>query len=73
MTLLLAPTKVQLRVYKIVADEKIKKHLESLGITINSILSILLNQAGTTIVLVKEARYALDNNLARSIFVTPLA
>ena len=67
MTLLLAPTKVQLRVYKIVADEKIKKHLESLGITINS------NQAGTTIVLVKEARYALDNNLARSIFVTPLA
>ncbi len=68
MPLVIAPLNQELRVIKILADEKTKKHLESLGITINSTLKVLSSQ-GNIIVSLKEGRLALDSTLATKIIV----
>ncbi len=69
MPIVIAPTDVDLKVIRIMADEKTKKHLESLGVTINSVLKILSNSGGTVICMVKDGRLALDKALATKIFV----
>jgi ferrous iron transport protein A len=69
MPILIAPLNKELKVIKISTDDKTKKHLENLGITINSTLTLLSNEGGTAIVVIKEARYALDRNIASKIMV----
>lgn len=69
MPLVIAPMNVLLYVVKILADEKVKKHLESLGITINSELMVLSMSGGSVILKVKEGRLALDRTLATKIVV----
>lgn len=68
MPLIFAPVEKTLKVIKIMADDKTKKHLENLGITINSELQIL-NSGSSVIVLIKATRLALDAGLASKIFV----
>jgi len=68
MPLIFAPVEKTLKVIKIMADDKTKKHLENLGITINSELQIL-NSGSSVIVLIKATRLALDSGLASKIFV----
>ena len=41
MPIYLAPLNVNLKILKVLTDEKTKKHLESLGITINSSVTVL--------------------------------
>ena len=67
MPIALAPLNQTLRVVKILADEKTKKHLESLGITIDSMITVLSHSG--TIVLVKDGRLALDSDIATKILV----
>ena len=69
MPLTLAPIGQELTIRKIVVEEKLKKHLENLGITINSKITILSQTGGNLICLVKEGRLALDKNTALKIFV----
>lgn len=69
MPLIIAETGRELKVIKILSNDKVKKHLESLGITINSIIRILGRNSGSVIILVKESRLALDKGIATSIFV----
>lgn len=69
MPLVFAPIGRDLRVVKILTDEKTKKHLESLGITIDSNLKIISQSGGSTICLIKDGRLALDKDLAMKIFV----
>jgi ferrous iron transport protein A len=69
MPLVVAPIGKSLRVIKIATDEKTKKHLESLGITVNSDISIISQSGGSTICHVKDGRLALDKNIATKIFV----
>ncbi len=69
MPLIVAPVGRDLRVIKIMTDDKTKKHLESLGITVDSVISILSQSGGSTICLIKDGRLALDRNLATKIFV----
>lgn len=69
MPLVIAPLDVELKIIKILADDKTKKHLENLGITINSKLKVLSRQAGSVILMVKEGRLALDKNLSTKIIV----
>ena len=64
-----APIGKNLTVKRILTDDKTKKHLESLGITIGSTLSIISASGGSVICLVKDGRLALDKNLATKIFV----
>ena len=69
MPIVLAPTNKILKIVKIVADEKIKKHLENLGITINGDITILSSSGGTVVCKIKDGRIALDRNLSTHIFV----
>ena len=49
MPLVFAPIGKDLRIVKIMTDEKTKKHLESLGITIDSTISIISQSGGSVI------------------------
>ena len=49
MPLVIAPPNKELKIVKILADEKTKKHLESLGITVNSTITDL-NQSGGNVI-----------------------
>lgn len=69
MPIVVAPMGKSLTVKRILTDDKTKKHLESLGITIGSTLSIISASGGSVICLVKDGRLALDKNLATKIFV----
>ena len=69
MPLSLAPTDRSLRVIKVLADEKVKKHLEALGITVNSEIRILDQSGGSIICFVKDGKLALDKSMATKILV----
>lgn len=69
MPIAVAPVNRPLRVVKILADEKIKKHLENLGITIDSEIIVLSRSGGSIICKVKDGRLALDHDLAMKILI----
>lgn len=69
MPLVIAPLNVVLTVIKILLDEKTKKHLESLGITIDSQIMVVDNVEGNVIIVIKDGRLALDKNIATKILV----
>ena len=69
MPIVIAPANRKMRIVRIVADEKIKKHLENLGITVNGEVTILSSSGGTVVCKVKDGRIALDSNLSTHIFV----
>lgn len=70
MPMVVAPEGKSLRVIKVLADEKTKKHLENLGIMVNAMLTILSVSNGSVICQVKDGRLALDKQIATKIFVT---
>ena len=59
----------ELTVRKVGAEEKVKKHLQELGITEGSKIKLLSSSGGNVIVVVKEGRLCLDKNLASKILV----
>lgn len=69
MPIALAPINQELKVVKVLADDKTKKHLESLGILVNSSLTIVSSVNGGVVVAVKEGRLALDRSIASKILV----
>ncbi len=69
MPIVLAPVNKVLKIVRIAADDKTKKHLENLGITINGDITILSSSGGTVVCKIKEGRIALDRNLSTHIFV----
>ena len=66
----MAPTGRDLRIVRILTDEKTKKHLESLGITIDATISLISVSGGSVICLIKDGRLALDKEMATKILVT---
>lgn len=69
MPLPIAPTGEELTVRKVLAEEKNKRHFESLGITIGTKIKVLSSVGGNVIILVREAKLALDRSLAMKILV----
>lgn len=69
MPIMLAPLNEEVRVIRILADEKMKKHLESLGILVNSRLTVISTVNGGVIVIIKNGRLALDHEIASKILV----
>ncbi|MCQ2086909.1 MAG: ferrous iron transport protein A [Bacilli bacterium] len=69
MLLIYAPTNQEFKIVKILADEKLKKHLEDLGILPNGTISLLSVNGGNAICLVKNVRLALDKITASKILV----
>ena len=69
MPIALAPINQELKVVRVLADDKTKKHLESLGILVNSSLIVVSSANGGVVVAVKEGRLALDRSIASKILV----
>ncbi len=69
MPLIVAPINRPVKVMKILTDDKTKKHLESLGVTIGSEIVILSQSGGSIICKIKDGRMAFDKNLATKILV----
>ncbi len=69
MPLLLAPIGQEVRIVRIAADEKTKKHLSNLGILVDGNITVLSASGGAAVCRVKEGRLALDRNVASRIYV----
>ena len=69
MPIALAPINQELKVVRVLADDKTKKHLESLGILVNSSLTVISSVNGGVVVAIKEGRLALDHSIASKILV----
>ena len=69
MPIVIAPVNEILKIVRIAADDKTKKHLESLWITINGEITVLSASGGTVVCKIKDGRIALDSNLSTKIFV----
>lgn len=69
MPLTVAPTDCDLKIVKIVAEDKLKKHLENLGITPGAVIRMLSASGGSVICMIKDCKLAIDSNLSSHIFV----
>ena len=69
MPIMLAPLNQEVRVVKVLANDKLKKHLESLGILVNSHLTVISSVNGGVVVAIKDGRLALDHEIASKILV----
>jgi ferrous iron transport protein A len=54
---------------KISGNDEVKKHLENLGFTVGSAITIINTLCGNVIVKVKDSRVALNEDMARRIMV----
>ena len=69
MPIILAPTNKELRILRVLTDDKTKKHLENLGLTQNGTVTVLSSSGGAVVCKIKEGRVALDPNVSRKILV----
>ena len=69
MPLLLAPIGQEVKIVRIAADEKTKKHLQNLGVLVDEKITVISSSGGSTVCRVKEGRLALDKNVAARIYV----
>ena len=69
MPLILAPVGQEVKIIKIVADEKTKRHLSNLGVCVQGTITVLSSNGGSTICIVKDGRLALDRSVASHIYV----
>lgn len=70
MPLLFAPLGKEMTVCKVSADEKTRKHLESLGFTYGQSVIALSSSGGNMIIKIKDGRLALNREVASKIMVS---
>ncbi len=73
MPLILAPIGQELKVVRIAGNDKTKKHLETLGLTKDMLLTLLSNEGGAAIIKIHDSRISLDHATAMNIVVEPIA
>lgn len=64
-----APLGSEVTVAKIKADEKVKRHLEDLGILAGQTIVPMADSMGNTVLRVKDSRLAINRDLAEQIYV----
>lgn len=69
MPLTIAPVSKEITIVKMFLNSKLKNHLCSLGITLNSRVKIISQNKGNVILSIKGSRIALDQNIANKIFI----
>ncbi|MCD8295055.1 MAG: ferrous iron transport protein A [Clostridia bacterium] len=69
MPVSIAPCGTELTIRKVSAEDKVRRHLQELGISVGSKLTLVSASGGNVIVIVKEGRLCLDRNLAGKILV----
>ncbi len=65
----LAPANTPVKIVKINAEDKVRKHLLELGIVEGGQITLVSSTVNGVIVIVKEGRLCLDGALARKILV----
>ena len=69
MPIRMAPIGEELEIKRVSADEKVKRHLENLGLLVGQKVELISSQGGAVILKVKDGRIALDSKMATGIFV----
>ena len=69
MPLTVAPLGREVKIIKVLAEEKTKRHLANIGLLAGEQITVLSSGGGNVILKVKEGRVALDKDLAVKIFV----
>ncbi len=69
MPLSMAPAGTGMEIRKISADDKTKRHLMEIGITVGEKITLVSGSPQGVIVIVKEGRLCLDGAIARRILV----
>lgn len=69
MPLTVAPLGREVKIIKVLAEEKTKRHLANIGLLAGERITVLSSGGGSVILKVKEGRVALDKDLAVKIFV----
>lgn len=70
MPIVIAPPGRPLKIVRIAVEDKTRKHLENLGITLLGEVTVISSSGGSVVVKVKDGRIALDANLSAKIFVS---
>lgn len=66
---MIAPLGVDLSIKRISGDEKVRRHLEALGIVPGRAIQVLSYTRDGLILLVNQSRLALDKDVAKNIYV----
>lgn len=69
MPIRMAPIGEVVEIKRVSADEKVKRHLENLGLLVGQKIEVVSAQGGAVILKVKDGRIALDAKMAAGIFV----
>ncbi len=69
MPVSLAPVNTAMKIVRITAEDKVRRHLMEMGITEGGEISLISSSVNGVIVMVKEGRLCLDGALARKILV----
>ena len=69
MPIVIAPMNQELTVIKVLSDDKTKRHLENLGLLVNSKLMVISHSNGDVIVKIKDSKLAINKETALKILV----
>lgn len=69
MPIVIAPLNKELKIIKILTDDKTKKRLEDMGIIVGSNVTVLSSGGGNVVLMVKDGRVAIDESIATKILV----
>jgi ferrous iron transport protein A len=69
LPLTVAPIGSEVVVARVSADERVKKHLEDLGILAGQTITPMADSLGNKVLKVKEGRLVINQGLAEKIFV----
>lgn len=69
MPIRMAPIGEELVIRRVSADEKVKRHLENLGLAVGQKVTVIASEGGAVILKVLDGRVALDKQMAGGIFV----
>ena len=69
MPIVIAPLNTELRIVKILTDEKTKRHLQNLGIVVDGNILVISSNNGNVICNVLGVRIALNKDVATKILV----
>jgi len=69
MPLFIAPLNVELKILKLILDEKTKRHLNNLGLCAGSTVTVLSHTDADLIIKILDTTLALNKDTAEKIFV----
>ncbi|MBQ8374883.1 MAG: ferrous iron transport protein A [Clostridia bacterium] len=69
MPIRMAPIGEEVEIKRVSTDERVKRHLENLGLAVGQRITVMSSDGGAVILRVKDGRIALDKQMASGIFI----